>query len=59
VGSVKLKRNGLYRVWGSLHDWKFPSEVHQEEQAIDRQNNTTVPGDIAECCSVGEIRTYC
>jgi hypothetical protein len=58
VERVELKINGMYRVWGILHDWKFPSEAHQEEQAVDRQN-TSVPGDNSECCSVDEIGTYC
>ena len=56
---VELKINGMYRVWGSLRHWNFPSEAHQEEREDDRQNNATVSGDIAECCSVGEIRSYC
>jgi hypothetical protein len=58
VERVELKINGMYRVWGSLHNRKFPSEAHPAELATDHQNNTAVPGDIAECCSVFEIRTY-
>jgi hypothetical protein len=35
--SVKLKRNGTYWVWGSLHDWKFPSErIKKSEQSTVR-----------------------
>jgi hypothetical protein len=31
----------------------FAREAHLEESAADRQSNdTSVPGDIAECCSV-------
>jgi hypothetical protein len=56
---VELKVNRTYRVWGILRDWKFPSEAHQEERAVDSQNNTSVPGDTAECCSVDEMGTYC
>jgi hypothetical protein len=40
VERVELKINGMYQVWGSLHDRKFPSEAHQAELAADRQNKT-------------------
>ena len=45
---VELKLNGMNRVCSSVHNWKFPSEAHQEEQAAACQNNNTpVPGDTA------------
>jgi hypothetical protein len=37
----------------------FSKRSASEERAADRQKKTTVPGDNAECCSVGEIGTYC
>jgi len=60
VERVELKINGMNRVCNSVHNWKFPNEAHQEERAAACQNNNTpVPGDIAECRSVSTIRTYC
>jgi hypothetical protein len=44
----------MYRVWGM-----FQGKAHQEERAADLQNNMSVPDDIAECCSVSEIKTCC
>jgi hypothetical protein len=38
--------------YAQLQDWR----IKKSEQP-DRQNNTSVPGDIAECCSVSDIRT--
>jgi hypothetical protein len=49
----------MYGVCSILNNWKFPSEAHQEQRATDCQNRKPVPGDIADCCSVSEIRTYC
>jgi hypothetical protein len=38
----------------------FTREAHQEESAADHQSNdTSVTGDIAECCSVSEISVQC
>jgi hypothetical protein len=46
---------------GQSTQLKFSCEAHQEERerGVDRKSNTPVPGDISECYSGSEIRTYC
>lgn len=60
-GNGKCKTEKKWNVLGMGQSARLEISkwTHQEERAVDRQNNTTVPGDTAERCSVGEIKTYC
>jgi hypothetical protein len=59
VERTELKINAVYRVQDSLHHQKyvlFPREAHYDESAANRQNDDgSVPGDTAECCSVRSV----
>ena len=58
VERVELKIDEMYEV-DSLHHQKYILYFHGKyikKSAADRQSdNRSVPGDTAECCSVGDI----